>query len=277
MISRLYTGTLTHLRTTPIRHAFVYPTYMFGLDLAELTRLDREVVLFGYNRRRLCSVWDRDYLEPHAESIIDKLRHLLARVGCGEQLTSFYLLTAPRVLQMGFNPLNLFWCFDATGHTRAVVVEVQNTYKESHPYVLHEPHALLMQSSGVLHYRFAKELFVSPFNGVEGVYDLRLSEPGDRLHIGLDLIQHGRPIIRAHLRLRGRPLDSRAVASTLARYPCTAALTLPRIMLQALVLRYTKGLRPRMKPRPTNARTIRRADPARRSAWLEGGTEEETP
>ena len=276
MISRIYTGLLTHTRTEPIRHVFTYPAYMFGLDIAELARLERHVLLFGYNRRRLCSVWDRDYLEPQAESITNKLRHHLARVDYGGQLTSFYLLTMPRVLQMGFNPLNLFWCCDATGRTRAVVAEVQNTYKESHPYVLYDAHAIPVRHREVLHYQFAKQLFVSPFNGVEGVYDIRLSEPGDNLDVWLDLLQQGRPVIRTRLRLRGVPLTSRAVASTLVRYPCTAALALPRIMLQALVLQFMKGLTPRMKPRPTSERTIRRADPTHRSALPSVGEEDDT-
>jgi DUF1365 family protein len=262
MISRVYTGMLTHIRSEPIAHAFRYSTYMLGLDVGELERLSSSVPLFGYNRVRLCSIWDRDYIDPEPGSISDKLRRHLDRAGCGQYVETVYLLTMPRVLQVGFNPLSLFWCFDGAGKTQAVIAEVRNTYKEAHLYVLHEPHFVADRQNANLHYRFPKELFVSPFNGVEGEYDLRLSAPGDYLSVEIDLVQSGKPIIRARLRLRGVPFNNRTLVSTLARYPLTAALVLPRIAFRALILQIAKGLKPRMKPEPTSDMTVRRADSA---------------
>src|SRR5262249_55946167 len=163
MVSRIYTGLLTHTRAEPIRYSFSYPTYMLGLDLAELSHLHHMAPWFGYNRGHICSIWDQDYLDPKGGSIADKLRQLLRRAGHTGEVATIYLLPRPRILRMGFNPINIFGCFSPSGGTSAVVVEVRNTYREVQPYVLHEPQVVLPWGGNESHYRFPKQLFVSPF------------------------------------------------------------------------------------------------------------------
>jgi len=230
---------------------------MLGLDLGDLPQLQRASRLFGYNQTRVCSVWDRDYLEPNDDSIVYKLMQLLDRAGYYGEVAATYLLTMPRILCIGFNPINIFWCFSRSGYTSAVVVEVRNTYREVQPYVLHAPHLISADTQRGNHYRFAKELFVSPFNGVEGSYDLRLGTPGKDLRVEIDLVCAGAPIVRACLNLRGVPLTSATLAQTLCRYPLTAAASLPRVVHQAAVLRFLKGMKPRLKPKPASSMAIR--------------------
>jgi DUF1365 family protein len=257
MISRIYTGVLTHTRIQPVHHSFRYSVYMLGLDLGDLEHLQQSVRWFGYNRSRVCSVWDQDYLDPKGGPIVEKLKKLLDQAGCPGTVAATYLLTTPRTLNMGFNPINIFWCFGPSGSIHGVVVEVRNTYREIQPYVLHAPHLIPSSSGNGSHYRFAKRLFVSPFNGVEGVYDLRLGMPGQDLDVGLDLVCAGQPVVRARLQLRGAPLGATTLRRTLCSYPLTAAASLPRIVFQAAVLRFAKGMKPRLKPKPISSMAIR--------------------
>ena len=273
MLSRIYTGLLTHTRTMPVRHSFSYPTYMLGLDLADLDYLHQAIPVFGYNHSRLCSIWDRDYLNPQEGNIASKLRYRLDRAGCTGDVATMYLLTMPRVLRMGFNPINIFWCLDSSGHLSAVVAEVRNTYREVQPYVLHAPHLVSSRDGQCAHYRFPKQLFVSPFNGVEGVYDLRLSMPEEDLQIDIDLVCDEEPVVRARLRLRGVPLATAALARTLCRYPLAAASSLPRITYQAAVLRFVKKMKPRLKPKPASSMTISLSGPE--SKWFYRGASKE--
>jgi DUF1365 family protein len=174
---------------------------------------------------------------------------------------------------MGFNPINIFWCLDSSGHASAVVAEVRNTYREAYPYVLHEPHLVRSRAGQHVHYRFPKQLFVSPFNGVEGVYDLRLSMPEEDLQIDIDLVCDEEPVVRARLRLHGVPLATGALARTLCRYPMAAASSLPRIAYQAAVLRFVKKMKPRLKPKPASSMTISLSGPE--SKWFyRGGSKE---
>jgi len=266
MVSRIYTGLLTHTRTQPICHSFSYPTYMLGLNLDDLLQLQQTLPLFGYNRGCLCSIWDQDYLDPRDGSIVQKVKRLLDQIRHTEEITQIYLLTMPRILGVGFNPINIFWCFSAWGYTSAVVIEVRNTYREVQPYVLHSPHLISPLVGGGSRYRFPKQLFVSPFNGVEGVYDLRLGSPGEDLSVAIDLVCAGQPIVRACLRLRGAPLTPAALRRTLWRYPLAAAASLPRIVFQAAILRFVKGMNPRLKPKPASTMAIRLR--GRESRWF---------
>jgi len=272
MLSRIYTGVLAHTRTRPVRYSFSYPIYFLGLDLADLHRLHQTIPLFGYNRGRLFSIWDRDYLDPHEGNIALKLRHLLDKAGRTGEVASMYLLTMPRVMRVGFNPINIFWCLDSSGRAGTVVADIRNTFHEARPYVLHEPHLVASWTGKGAHYRFPKQMFVSPYNGVEGVYDLRLGIPGEDLQIDMDLVCDGEPLFRSRLRLRGVPLATPALASTFCRYPLTAAKSLPRIVYQGAVLRYVKKMKPRLKPKP-NSMTVSLTGPA--SKWFYRGPSKE--
>jgi DUF1365 family protein len=240
---------------------------MLGLDLGDLENLQQTVPWFGYNRSRVCSVWDQDYLDPKGGPIVEKLKKLLNQAGCPGAVAAIYLLTTPRILRMGFNPINIFWCFGPSGSIRGVVAEVRNTYGEIQPYVLHGPHLIPSSRDSGNHYRFAKQLFVSPFNGVEGVYDLRLGMPGQDLGVELDLVCAGQAVVRARLHLRGEPLRAATLRRTLCRYPLTAAASLPRIFFQAAVLRFAKRMKPRLKPKPTGPMAIR-LTPTEKSRWF---------
>lgn len=257
MISRIYTGILTHTRTHPVHHSFRYSVYMLGLDLGDLKHLHETIPWFGYNRSRVCSVWDQDYLDPKGGPMVEKLEKLLDQADCPGASAAIYLLTTPRILRMGFNPINIFWCFGPSGSIRGVVIEVRNTYREIQPYVLRDHHLIPSARGNGSHYRFAKQLFVSPFNGVEGVYDLRLGMPGEDLEVDLDLVCAGQAVVRARLHLRGARLEAATLRRTLSRYPLTAAASLPRIVFQAAVLRFVKGMKPRLKPKPADSMAIR--------------------
>ena len=46
------------------------------------------------------------------------------------------MLAMPRTLGYVFNPISIFWCYDAAGGRVAVLAEVHNTYGERHTYLL---------------------------------------------------------------------------------------------------------------------------------------------
>ena len=78
-----------------------------------------------------------------------------------------------------FNPVTLYYCFDASGrYVETTVLEVSNTpWHERCRYVVGPP--------GV--HRFAKAMHVSPFLPDTATYTLRYSAPDDGLRVGLDL------------------------------------------------------------------------------------------
>ena len=88
----------------------------------------------------------------------------------------------PRSLGYAFNPISVFWCFDAAGDQAGVVVEVHNTYGDRHAYLVHPDEQGRAQTE--------KAMYVSPFHGVDGTYDIAVPIPTDRLHIAVTLRDH---------------------------------------------------------------------------------------
>ncbi|MGB8841759.1 MAG: DUF1365 family protein [Aliidongia sp.] len=184
------------------------------------------------------------------DSLSERLARSLAPAGFSpDDFSSIQLITVPRVLGLGFNPLSLFICLDQAGGIQTVVAEVHNTFGEVEVYVLGDAERVGKTAEPV-RFRFPKTLFVSPFNGVEGQYDLKIGAIGTRIDLDLALRVRDRTVIQTALHLMGEPLTTGALARTLLKHPLTAALALPRIAHQALILRYVKGLKPRLKPNP---------------------------
>ena len=246
--SAIYEGTLGHARGTPVRHAFRHRLYMFALDLGELPRLTRELRLFGHERRRLVSVRDRDYLtdEPGRAAsdprraptagLDASLRAFLRARGVRHDDGRTVLVTHARVLGYVFNPVSFFHCLAPDGTRRAIVAEVNNTFGDTHRYLLDE-----RNRDGDGHFT-DKLLHVSPFNDLRMGYRWRFDGDGDapRYAVAMDVVRGGKTFLRADLRLERRELSDRALASTLVRHPMLPLRVTAWIHVQALRL-YRKG------------------------------------
>ena len=143
-----------------------------------------------------------------------------------------------------FNPVTLYYCFDASGrYVETTVLEVSNTpWHERCRYVVGPP--------GV--HRFAKGMHVSPFLPDTATYTLRYSAPDDGLRVGLDVdaptttVPYGRgdepdpelpaPQLAASMVLRRRPLDRAGLGRLLWSHPLMTTRVSAGIYAQALRL-----------------------------------------
>ena len=249
-------GRLMHTRLTPLKHAFSYPVYFFCLDLDELSELDQLSRLFGYNKKRLLAIHDKDYLTAGAQPIRAKLMPFLEKEGCAQDITHIRLVTVPRYFNYVFNPVSFYYCYDAGGSLRCNVAEVNNTFGERHLYVLHRQ--MKPKHGFESHYQIPKAFFVSPFNDMQGDYDFHFSSLGETLDIRVNIIHEGRSLFLTSFHGKALDFSSKNVVTMLMRYPLSASLSMPRIVWQALKLR-CKGLKPYLKPNPSSMMTIRTA------------------
>jgi DUF1365 family protein len=133
------------------------------------------------------------------------------------------------VLGHVFNPVTLYWCHDACGVLRHVVVEMQNTSGARHAYLLPptcDSPAMTM-----------KKLPMSPFNGIDGYYLVKAPVPDAELDVMVSLHRANQPAFVATLRGTRRA----ATISEVLRLQCVAPLA-PRMAaleyrLQTLTLR----------------------------------------
>ena len=220
--SALYTGTLMHVRRGPTRHVFRYPVSYWLFDLDELPELQRRIRLFSVNRTNVVSLRDRDHFDgaPLKQAVID--------LAGDPTIERVLVLTQPRVLGYVFNPVSFYWCYRGDGSLACMVSELNNTFGERLPEVLHGPE---------LRYEHRKRLHVSPFFGLEQNYEYAFSEPGDevwaRIHVRDD---DGALPLTAVLHGRRRELTNRSLAALLLRYPLQPLQVTALIHFEALRL-----------------------------------------
>ncbi len=261
MNSRIFLGTLHHARRLDHALSFSYPMYMLWLDLDELSALDHSSRLFGYNRTRLLSIRDRDYISPDPEPIRTKLAKLLKQRGIDLPDGRVMLLTCARYLNYVFNPVSFYFAYRRDESLAVAVCEVNNTFKERHVYVLDDRQRLPAESG----YRYArdKDFHVSPFMDLAGRYDFAFRFPDNGVDIQINLEKAEQKTFHAHLAGHFLPAHSTNIRNTILKYPLTGLATMTRILMQATKL-YARGATVYERPTPVSQYTVvRRAQSVR--------------
>ncbi|MDX9835543.1 MAG: DUF1365 domain-containing protein, partial [Desulfobulbus sp.] len=234
MNSLLYTGQIRHTRCRVTRHEFTYGLHLYALDLDELDLLADESWWFGHNRVRPIALHDRDYLYPGTAPLIDKVRRALHENGVAAQPARVVLVTALRQFHYVFNPASFFFCLDAAGEVFTVLVQVNNTFGETHLY-------LLPGTEG--NPTTDKAFHVSPFFPRTGSYRFHLTPPGGQnLQLTLTYSINGEPALVASFTGQAEVLTPSVLARTVLRHPLRAMLSFPRILAQAARLFLGKKL-----------------------------------
>jgi len=214
-----------HSRREPVGNTFRYPVYLTLIDLDELPRLDRELPLFGWNRRAATGFHDRDHFDVHAY-----LRSEGVELGVNPRIE---VLTNLRVLGHVFNPVSFWWCRRADGELAGIVAEVNNTFGERLPYLLPTDVSEVDATGRHRVWETEKRLHVSPFMGMEQSYTWRCTEAGDRVDIRMDVHEAGRRDFVATLTARRVELTPASLRAALVRQPLMPLRVLSRIHLQA--------------------------------------------
>jgi cyclopropane-fatty-acyl-phospholipid synthase len=242
--SGVYDGSVMHERTTPRRHRFRYRAPFAAIDLSQADELDRRLRLFAYNRWALFSLWDDDHMGddrvPLATSVADRMA--LAGTGGVERVV---MVGSLRTGGYVFNPLTLFYCYDAHDSLRGVLAEVSNTFGERHAYCLATEDA--SATDAALRWERPKSLHVSPFFGMDQRYLFRLTEPGERFGAVIDLVEGQSRVFRGSWSGVRSPLSDRSLASQALRHPLSTHMVTARIHLQAAKL-FSRGVPVHSKP-----------------------------
>ena len=170
-----FTTTIRHTRRTPFTRTFEHSSTFWLVDVDDLP--DHGVLARFEARDHLGS--PERTLRHNVEAFLGD--HLVT-LGTGEQPGTILMAAQPRSLGHAFNPISVFWCFDDQGRQAAVVVEVHNTYGDRHAYLVHPDEQGRATTD--------KAMYVSPFHGVDGTYDIAVPVPTDRLHVAVTLRGH---------------------------------------------------------------------------------------
>jgi DUF1365 family protein len=231
--SCFYEGTIRHRRTEP-RKEWTHRLALAYVDLEELPTLlggrlqKRHPGLLRFRRRDYLGATDR----PLDAAVRDRIAELRGTPAAGP----IRLLTQLRSYGVCFNPVSFYYCLDAAGErVEAVLAEVTNTpWGERHSYLLSGDGE---RPAATLRGRFAKELHVSPFMGMDHVYEARATAPGDTLSVHIESRHDGRTVFDATLAMERRDLTRSSAAGMAARYPVGAARNVALIYGHAIGLK----------------------------------------
>jgi uncharacterized protein len=243
----LYIGEVMHHRLKPFGHRFAYRVFSLLVDVDRLDELDRTSWLLSINRPNLASFHESDHVERKGEAVRAFADRLLADAGLGNRATRILLLAYPRVCGYVFNPISVYFAYDAAGALIALIYAVRNTFGERHNYVAPVRPGELSKAG--LRQARTKIFHVSPFIDMGARYDFRVLPPGKVIRLRIHETEKGEPLLAATFAGRAKSLDSLALARCLLKMPLLTWKIMAAIHWEALKL-LLKGARFHKSPEP---------------------------
>lgn len=231
----LYDTEIGHRRRSPSAYGFRHRSASWFIDVDAPPRVPlwlRPVVGF----RAADHLWP---VADGADTLRGRVEQVLRENGTAVPDGPITALLNARCLGYVFDPLTIFWCHDRSGAVRTVVAEVHNTYRGRHAYVLGPE-----SQDGTT---VEKAFFVSPFHPVDGVYRLRVPEPGEGLAVEIVLERPGAAPFTAHWHGTRRAATPSGILAAQLRAPLVPLVVAARIRWHGIRL-WASGLP--LVPRP---------------------------
>lgn len=223
---------IRHTRLGALGHAFGYRgDYL----LFSPEHFRQSKGLLARNRFGLFSVNDRDYGGTRGKGRgAAWVWAQLAVAGITRSASmTLGLLTQPRMLGLGFNPVS-FWLLWQDDRLIAMLAEVNNTFGQRHSYLCRNPDLAPITSQTAL--RVDKVFHVSPFQDVAGGYHFRVAFDSARVDI---LIRHQGPDSGLVARMQGAlsPLRQQALIRAALTRPGGGLRIIGLILFEAMRLK----------------------------------------
>jgi DUF1365 family protein len=236
---------IMHARHAPKKHVLNYKVWYLCVDVSAMKLLNA-FKLFSRNKRNIYSLYDADYGMGNSscEAWIETIKHDYNVAYADGETT---LITMPRMMLYGFNPVSFWFMKDTTGCTRAVLAEVNNTFGERHCYLCRHDDGRVIEPDDWLH---ADKVFhVSPFMKVSGTYDFKFSMTESDVAIWINHNDNGQRMLTTSLIGARAALTNGRLFSAFWQYPLLTLKVIALIHWHAIRL-LIKGIRYNNKPQP---------------------------
>lgn len=241
----LYHGQVMHQRMRPKTHRFAYSVYAVLMDLDRQSEIDAMSPLLSHNRWNMFSVHDKDHGPANGQNLRHWVDDALATAGLQARAAKVFLLCYPRIFGAVFNPLSVYYAYDAEGSLMAAIYEVRNTFGERHAYVAPVEDGQLT-AAGLRQSR-QKLFFVSPFMDMAMRYTFNLKPPGDAVTIRILENDAQGPFLSATFHGQARAVTTHALVKQAIKVPFLTAKVVGAIHYEALRL-WLKGIKLRNRP-----------------------------
>jgi DUF1365 family protein len=229
---QLYECEVMHQRLKPRRNGFLYRVFMIDVDVDGIAEEARSMRWLGHNRFNLFSIDDRDHVDLGLPGGIrpNLLRWLRDHGTTVADDVRIRLVTFPRVLGYGFNPVSFYYIHRGDGAPLLAVAEVTNTFREMKLFVVDG------RGGDGWHRTVAKNFYVSPFSDPEDSFDFRLGMPTEEWKVGIDDLNDGETVLVSTIRGRARPMTAWRLLFYALKYPLLSVKIIVGIHWHALLL-----------------------------------------
>lgn len=214
--SALYVGQVTHRRTHGFDHALGYRIFMLLMDLDHVDGHLKRLRWLSGKRFGLLSFRTADHGDRSGRPLRGQVEHHLAEAGIDLEGGPIRLLSMPRILGYGFNPLSVYFCHRPDGSLAALLYEVTNTFHERHSYLVAQPRdtddRLVRQTA-------EKTFFVSPFMDMDLTYDFTVRPPGEAVSVIVAVRRGDTPVLTASFSGRRRELNDAQLLRAFLTHP----------------------------------------------------------
>ena len=235
--SCIYIGSVIHKRFKPKKHFFKYNVFSLFLDLDEINELDQKILFFSYNKFNILSFFDKDHGYRDGSSIKDWLIHVLQKKNISTINIKIKILCYPRIFGYVFNPLSIFFIYDADSNPIAILYEVKNTFGEQHTYVF----KIDIKNKQIFN-NCKKKFYVSHFMDLESKYFFKVLIPNERLSVIIDQRDKEGKLLFASQDGERVKLSSKNLLISYLKHPLMTLKIISAIHYEALKL-WMKGIK----------------------------------
>lgn len=254
--SALYVGEVVHQRVRTITHRLRYRLWMLLLDLDEVDAIQARLKWLSRGRFGLISFLAADHGDRSGRPLRAQVEAHLVAAGIDLDGGAIRLLTMPRILGYGFNPISVFFCHRRDGALAALLYEVTNTFQERHSYLVAVPKAVEGGRPAPVRQTTKKSFFVSPFMDMDLTYDFTVHPPGEAVSVVVAVRRGTEPILTASFAGDRRPLTDAQLLRAFVTHPLLTWKVTLGIHWEA-VKGMIKGARYRHRgPPPTDPVTV---------------------
>ncbi len=233
MNSCIYNGIVTHTRFKPVKHFLKYKTFSFFIDLDEIEKLDKDNLIFSYNRFNIFSFYNKDHGERDGKPLKVWILNNLRKFNIDENVNKIKLLCYPRIFGYVFNPLSVFYCYEKDT-LKAIFYEVKNTFNEQHTYIFK------VKDNHKIDQKCKKKFYVSPFMDMDTYYNFRLSDPNDKLSVSIKQTDKEDIVLTAVQTGTRKEFTLKQLIINFFKYPLMTIKIISAIHFEALLL-WKKG------------------------------------
>ena len=237
---KFFEANIYHQRFGKKKHFFNNKTNAILIDLKEnYKKTLKYPTFFSIDKINLLSWGPSKHGNQSKSSTINDLYKFIENL-CDnkktkkEEIQNIKLITFPRVLSFGFNPLSVYFCYNNKGLLIHSIFEVRNTFGDMHHYVLRN-----IDQKGITQ-KTSKKLFVSPFYPKKGNYKLYANYVRDMITISVEYSLKNKKVFIANMKLKEIKFNNLNILKAFLKLSIYPGKIWINIHLQALILWFKK-------------------------------------